>query len=179
MKLANAALRSSITFLVLVLCFIISGCDNIGSMQKFKSDEGRFSIMVPSKPEQQNQTLNTPIGILEMKTFVIDKPNIAYIMAYVDYPDEVIDNSDPEAILDGARDGMLNKADVKLINEEEISYGEDPAREIQYTVKGKLGKGHIVILLSGRRLYQVGAVGLNAIFPQDVVQHYIDSFEIW
>jgi len=165
--------------LIVLLLLVTIACDNEITLDEFTSNRGRFSIMPPGELDKKVESIKTPIGSMSMITFTLNEPDTSYLVAYVDYPDTVMNSSNPKTMLDGARDGMLAKIDGILLSEELVEYGEDPARELHYKVKGDLGLGHMVLLLSGRRLYQVGAIGEKDKFPAVKVKRFIDSFEIW
>lgn len=179
MKNANTISRYQNSFLIIIVLLITTACEKKVALKEFTSNRGRFAVMAPGVLEKTTKTINTPVGLITLTNFIISKPNVAYIVSYSDYPDELINRADPQSMLDGSRDEMLRRIDGKLISEERVSYDEDPARELHYTVKGGLGKGHTVILLSGRRLYQIGAIGSKDNFPSNTVKKYVDSFEIW
>ena len=146
---------------------------------EYTSDEGQFSVSMPGKPSKEIKNITTAAGSITMHVFTVEKPDIAYMVAYSDYPNVVIEHSDPEELLDGAKKGAMKNMGGKITKEEHITYGEDPGRELSFSAKGGIGKGQAVILLSGNRLYQVLAVGLKEKYPDQTVKKYIDSLEIW
>ncbi len=175
---------SNVTVKILILLsltLLLSGCFKASEEQliEYTSDEGKFTVSMPGKPSKDIKNIPTAVGAISMYLFMVEKTNIAYMVAYSDYPAVVVENSDPEKILDGAVNGAMQNMEGKLISQEQITYGEDPGREISFNAKKGIAKGKAVIVLSGNRLYQVMAVGSNARYPNKTVKKVIDSLEIW
>jgi hypothetical protein len=162
---------------LLLFIILLAGCET--PMQEFSSDKGLFSIMTPGTFEKSTYDVNMVPGPVKLHVFIFAEPNIAYQASYVDYPVEIINSHDPNDIIDEVIDGLLIPLEGKLTSEEQISYGTDPGREIHFNAKGGQSLGHMVILLSDRRLYQVGVVGSKDTFSSDAAELFIDSFEIW
>lgn len=177
-RISHEKSKFSILVFIVVLFF---GCGKASeeTLIEYTSDEGRFSVSMPGKPGKQTQNISTAVGSIAMHMFMVEKKNIAYMVAYSDYPNEVIEESNPEEFLDAAKKGAMQNIGGKITKEEHIAFGEDPGRELNFSAKGGKGKGRVVIVLSGNRLYQVLAIGLNVQYPDQIVKKFIDSFEIW
>lgn len=173
-------MRPKLAILLFVILFLF-GCGEKkqDTWIEHISDKGRFSVSMPGTPQKDIKNISSSFGILKMYTFAFEKPNIAYVVVYTDYPRSVVDNKDPEIMLDGARNGAMQNAGGRLLNEEFIEFGEYPGRELKFEVKGGRGLGRAVILLADTRLYQVMAIGAKQSFPSKTVQKFIDSFEMW
>ena len=167
--------------LLFFIALLLFGCGKTSeeTLIPYTSDEGRFSVSMPGKPGKKIKNVPTAVGSIAMHVFMVEKPHIAYMVAYADYPNDLIERSDPEVLLDGAKKGAMQNIGGKITKEEHITYGEDPGRELSFSAKGGIAKGRAVIVLSGNRLYQVLAVGSNIQYPDQTVKKYMDSFEIW
>jgi hypothetical protein len=177
-RISHVRLKFLILFFIAPLLF---GCFKTSDepLIEYTSDEGRFSVSMPGKPVKRIEKVSTPVGTIAMYEFLVEKPEIAYVVAYADYPNDAVQNSDPEKILDSAKKGAMQNIGGKITQEDDITYGEDPGRELHFSAKGGLWSGQAVLLLSGNRLYQVLAIGSKLTYPEKIVQEYIDSFEIW
>ena len=178
---AKAFHEKPIFFILFLVVLLLFGCGKFfeEKLTAHTSNKGRFSVSMPGKPVQQTQKISTGVGSIDMHMFIVEKSNIAYIVAYSDYPGEIIQHSDPDDLLDGAKNGAMQNIDGKITKEEQIAYGEAPAVELYFSAKGGKGKGQAVIVLSGNRLYQALAVGSNLLYPDKTVKKFIDSFAIW
>lgn len=166
-------------YLFAILLFF--GCDKIKqeTLIEYSSDAGRFSVKMPGNPKRDKNSLQTAVGTIVMYSFSVEKADIAYVVAYIDYPGSVIEKVDPDQLLDNARNGALQKAGGNLLSEKNIDYNGYSARELEFEVKGGLGLGRAVHLLADNRLYQVMVIGLKLTFPTETVQEFINSFEMW
>ena len=146
---------------------------------EYSSDQGRFSVLMPGNPKKDTHSIQSPIGTIVLYSFSVEKADIVYTVAYIDYPGSAVKRMDPDQLLDNARNGALQKAGGNLLSEKKIDYNGYSARELEFEVKGGLGLGKAVHLLADNRLYQVMAIGLKLTFPSETVQEFIDSFEMW
>ncbi len=168
-------------FILFFIVLLLFGCGKLfeEKLTEFTSKEGRFSVSMPGEPGKQTDNIPTAVGSIETHIFMVEKSNIAYMVAYSDYPSEMVQQSNPDDVLDGAKKGAMQNIDGKITKEELIAYGEAPAVELYFSAKGGKGKGQAVIVLSGNRLYQALAVGSNLLYPDRTVEKFIDSFAIW
>ncbi len=178
---ARAFYNKSKFFILFFIALLLCGCGKFieEKLTEFTSKEGRFSVSMPGKPNLQTEKIPTDVGSISMHMFMVEKSNIAYMVAYSDYPSEMIQQSNPDDVLDGAKKGAMQNIDGKISKEELIAFGEAPAIELYFSAKGGKGKGQAIIVLSGNRLYQVLAVGSNLLYPDKTVEKFIDSFAIW
>ena len=118
------------------------GRDNgAGPWKEFTSKEGGFTVLMPGTPKEQTQKFATQVGDIEAKMFQLEaKPGQAYVMAYADYPEAVVKKSNPDKILDGARDGAAKKINGKVASEKKITLEKHPGREVEIE-----GPGNILI----------------------------------
>ena len=53
-------------------------------------------------------------------------------VAYADYPAQLINSTDPQKILDGARNGAVTNVKGRLVSETSIDFHGLPAREVRH-----------------------------------------------
>ena len=137
----------------------------------YTSKDGSYTVKFPGKPQEQNQSADTPIGKLEFLIvgYSDNKNSRAYMTTVVDYPVNPSDY-DVEKGLDGARDGAANNTNSQIVREDKITYNDDyPGREIVLqNPEGMKTKARIFIDPKGPTLYQslIVAEDGNVTFPE-------------
>jgi hypothetical protein len=148
--------------------------------REFTPKEGRFSIMMPSKPESEVQSEFTPVGIVKLYIFAAEKDDSYYAVSYSDFPEYVIKYSDVGTVLDDARDGMVANVQGKPISSRRIKlqgyYGRDV--KFQVTEEGQVGTAYARIYLVGNRLYQILVIGPQEQFPESEALRFLNSFQL-
>ncbi|WP_196889905.1 hypothetical protein [Aureivirga sp. CE67] len=104
----------------------------------YTSEKFGYEVDFPQKPLEQNTTLNTEIGPLEMNYSMVQETdlnadNMVYMVNYTVYPSDKISSDNKEMIdgfLRGAVDGAVRNVGGKLLTEKELSYKGYPGREI-------------------------------------------------
>ncbi len=138
--------------------------------QKFSSDAGKFSVLLPSAPQEKVTPLPTQYGEIPLHTFIseIDKLN-AYAAAYFDYP-ATVDLSDSKKVFAATIEQFSGKG-YKVDSQTEEKLDEYPA--MQFAVS----KGNFKItekqILVGHRLYQLSSVfSADNPHPQDLAAFF-------
>ncbi|MEH2265029.1 hypothetical protein [Nostoc sp.] len=122
--------------------------------------DGRFTILMPGNPNRNTQFQKTYMGEITLEIFFAQPPKqeVAYIVAYNDFPYSYGQITDPQAVLNNARDMALKTTKSNLISQRNIrSYNNHPGKEIEYINSG----GKITInrmYIAQGRLYQVMAI---------------------
>lgn len=160
-----------------IFYFIRGGGGKPEEFKPYRSDEGRFSISLPGKPERMVQKVDTPQGVLEFVMYQAGSNEIGFIAGYVDYPPKMFEDVDIEKMLDVARDGAIQNVKGKLKKEKVLDFHGNPGRELEIKVPNKAILKSRIILIDCR-LYQVTAISeskrtLNINCPK-----YFDSFKV-
>jgi hypothetical protein len=123
----------------------------------FNAPDGRFSILMPGAPKTLSQTQKTFMGEINLQVFVAQPPNqeVAYIVAFNDFPDRYGDLANPKELLENAKDMALKTTQSNLIKQKDIiSYNGHPGKEIEYVNQGgKITRNRMYVAQG--RLYQV------------------------
>lgn len=161
---------------VFLLVFLV-GCQQ-ATWEEFRSSEGKFSVLMPGRPTKQIRSVKTPSGALDAHMFLVEQGNVAYMVAYSDYPAIVIQDRPAKLILDGARSGAVRNAQGKLVGESQISLDGHQGRELDIeTTEGKtVIKARIVLV--GHRLYQVMVLTRKEQASSEEVKKFLDSFTL-
>ncbi|MEH2359148.1 hypothetical protein [Nostoc sp.] len=126
----------------------------------FTAPDGRFTILMPGSPNRNTQYQKTYMGEINLKIFVAQPPKqqVAYVVAYNDFPYSYGQMADPQAVLNNARDMALKTTKSHLISQRNIrSSNNHPGKEIEYINSGgKITKSRMYV--AEGRLYQVMAI---------------------
>lgn len=149
-------IRTPYRILYIIIILLVMGCQS-GTWDSFTSSEGKFSALFPKNPTEEIDTLNTAIGTLEMHTFTASYRKGFFAVAYVDYPYSAVRVTPASSLLDGARDGAVERTNGRLLSEKLISLGGYPGREIKIKIETPKHTAIIRcrIYLVKNRLYQI------------------------
>ncbi|QLE41715.1 hypothetical protein FD723_15670 [Nostoc sp. C052] len=126
----------------------------------YNAPDGRFSILMPGNPNRNTEYQKTYMGEITLEIFVAQPPKqqVAYIVAYNDFPYSYGQMADPQVVLNNARDMALKTTKSNLISQRNIrSSNNHPGKEIEYiNAGGKITKSRMYV--AEGRLYQVMAI---------------------
>lgn len=165
---------------MLLAASILASCSS-SVTRKFVSEDGKFSVTAPVLLEEKPQTIDVNYGKVDAHTFIAEKEGIAYVVAYTDFQDEVIQKSDQTQLLNAARDSMIGSVEGKLALETVVSLGETLGREvvIQYTRPDNTSatlKARVFMVKS--RLYQVMTLAEKGAESDPAITAFFDSFRL-
>ncbi len=170
--------RLRLLIVSVVLFAAALACSTSPDLKQFNSVEGRFSVMFPGDPKTTTQTVPTAVGDITLTMYTASTSDGAYFVGYADYPADAVASSDPQNMLDGARDGALKNVNGTLISEEKITLDGNPGRSLQF--KSSDGKnvayGHIYLI--DNRLYQILVVSAPGKLTQDQIDAFLNSFSL-
>ncbi|MFN6495490.1 MAG: hypothetical protein RMX65_000265 [Nostoc sp. DedQUE01] len=148
----------------------------------FTPPDGRFSILMPGSPNRETQFQKTYMGEINLEIFVAQPPKqqVAYIVTYNDFPYSYGEMSDPQAVLNNARDMAVKTTKSNLISQRNIrSSNNHPGKEIEYINSGgKITKSRMYV--AEGRLYQVMAITTKKQQKTlgKTITGYLNSFQI-
>ena len=100
----------------------------------------------------------------------------AYMVAYCDYPAEIIKGDNPVAFLQRSKEGVIGNFEAKITDEK---VGKFQGNEtIDFTASGPKYHTAYKLILAGNRLYQVGILQDNGPVSQSDIDTFIGSFKI-
>ena len=170
----------SILAVILFICCSFAPADWL----TYKSEDGKFSIMFPAKPQESNEPVETAAGKVDTHILMLESTaegdNALYGMIYVDYPAALLSSDMPKDKLDvmfnGAIEGGAANIKGTVVSKEDIKYKGYPG------VKGKISfEGGIMIMeaiMVKSRIYmmEVGyETGKNNV---TLMNKYLESFQI-
>lgn len=116
--------------------------------KQFSSEEGNFSIFVPSTSVTN---LNSQSEDYSINIYYADTKKSSYIVGYVDYNADLSELSLDEIYQDFLNDFLGN--DIKLLSKSDIKLGKFPGLEIQYKNSNQKTVAKSRLFLVGQRLY--------------------------
>ncbi len=167
-----------IAFLVLS-AVILSACgQSTADWREYTNEEGKFSVLLPGEPKEETSSIETDTGTIQIHLFGVPIGDTDYIVAYTDYPAELINTKGAQGILDSARDGAVENTKGKLLSDETIDLNGNPGKLL--VVESPDGKGiaQAKIFLVGTRLYQVFVAAAKEKANTEENQNYLNSLRI-
>ncbi len=168
-------LRSGI-LLLFVLAFLASTAQ---SSYVYVSPDNKFSIRFPAEPESTSEAVPTDIGDIQMYSVMYEESvNKAYMVAYSDYPANLIEASDPMDLLYGAQSGGLSSLGITEPDvQEEITFDGYPGLFFKANESGV--KVVYKVLLVKNRLYQIAVLVTGDVMISDSdISNFIDTFKL-
>ena len=150
------------------------------SWQDYKSSAGKFSVQVPSKPQEQSQEQKTNVGTIKLHMVIAEASDSGYFVGYADFPNKIANPADIQKGLGDSVKGSVANLKGVIKSEKEYMLGDVPCRDFEATGKVKATdvsmKGRFC--LAGNRLYQVFALGAADKIAAADVDRFIKSFKI-
>jgi serine/threonine protein kinase, bacterial len=152
--------------------------DNITrSWVNYKAYDGAYTVAFPQQAIEKKEYLDTELGKVYFVEAYHSDSNNYYSTSHTTYP---IDPKqyDPEAGLNGSRDGIAKSISMKIVREEKITINGFPAREVE--LKGKDGAllAHLIMDPNGPTLYQVFVVANDGKVDTPEARAFINSFSL-
>lgn len=151
------------------------------TLEEYASEAGGFTISTPLTLDESSQSVDTQAGPIDIYTFTAEDNQAAYIVAYSDYPEALVTQSEPDIILDGSRDGAVGNVGGTLINETRIDLQGNPGRALVIDTTTDDGQDATVnarIYLVDNRLYQVLVVVPKGDEDEVDADGFLDSFSL-
>ncbi len=154
--------------------------DSAASWQEYKSAAGKFTIQVPSKPQEQSQDQTTDVGTIKLNMVIAEAGDSGYFVGYADFPNKVADPADIQKGLADSVKGSVSNLKGEIKSEKEYMLGDVPCRDFE--AGGKVQTTDVSMkgrfCLADKRLYQVFVLGAKERFATADVDRFITSFKI-
>ncbi|MFB2772635.1 hypothetical protein ACE1AT_25660 [Pelatocladus sp. BLCC-F211] len=148
----------------------------------FTAPDGSFSVLMPGMPKAITQTQKTYMGEINLQVFVGQLANqeVAYVVAYNDFPHSYGQMTNPQLILNNAQTLAVKATQSNLIGQRSInSSNGHPGKEIEYINSGgKITKNRMYV--ADGRLYQVMAIATKKQQKtlSQTIDGYLNSFQL-
>ena len=122
-----------------------------GGWVRFRSDLGRFSILVPVAPEETKETTPSDHGPYTTYLFIAREPSFVYLIGWVDYDPSFNFNRQKE--LEANRDNFVKGVKATLTSTQSLTIDGYPV--IEFTCDTTERTFHSRVFMVGRRPYQI------------------------
>ena len=148
--------------------------------QDYKSSAGKFTVEVPSKPQEQSQEQKTNVGTIQLNMVIAEASDSGYFIGYADFPNKIANPADVQKGLGDSVKGSVANLKGVIKSEKEYMLGDVPCRDFE--ASGKVQTTDVSMkgrfCLAGNRLYQVYALGAADKIAAADVDRFIKSFKI-
>jgi hypothetical protein len=148
--------------------------------QDYKSSAGKFSVQMPSKPQEQSQDQKTDVGTIKLNMVIAESSDSGYFVGYADFPNKITDPADVQKGLAESVKGSIANIKGEVKSEKEYLLGNVPCRDFE--ANGKVQTTDVSLkgrfCLADNRLYQVFALGAKDKMLTADVDRFITSFKI-
>lgn len=125
--------------------------------QDYKSAAGKFTVEVPSKPQEQSQEQKTNVGTIQLNMVIAEASDSGYFIGYADFPNKIANPADVQKGLGDSVKGSVANLKGVIKSEKEYMLGDVPCRDFE--ASGKVQTTDVSMkgrfCLAGNRLYQV------------------------
>jgi hypothetical protein len=146
-----------------------------------------YSIRFPQKPTDQDQTVNSALGPLQIHMHIYDASNaandsnLAYVVAETQYPDSSV-SSDKKDKLDGFFSGMVNGAvsnvNGKLLSVEPIDMNGYPGRLLRIDYQSGLAVITMRAFLVKNTMYMTQTIAYTKNDRNGASDRFMKSFAL-
>ncbi len=144
---------------------------------RFVSKDGSFKIAFPGEPTFSQEDVETELGKLKLYTYEYSpSEQKSYMIAYSDYPPEVIKEVDTKKLLDNSKTGFITSLKAKIEEEKSIKLGDNDG--VYFKAQGKAIFTLANIYFVKNRLYQIVILASDAYPTKDEADKFFNSFEL-
>jgi hypothetical protein len=142
---------------------------------RFRSPEGRCSVLVPVSPTLSAQETKASTGEkFTQYLATVEEGNSAFLLSYFDFTPSMT------VTLSKSRDGMLAALKATLVSESQISLGGSPGLEMAFSCKigdiDYVGRSRIYSI--GTRVYAIEVLMPKSEAPAWKFDRFFDSFQV-
>ena len=145
-----------------------------GGWVRYNSVSGRFSVLMPSTPEEKTETTESDHGPYTTHLFVVRDNNNVYLIGFVDYDPSF--NFNRQAELEANRDNFVKGIKATLIGSRPLTLDGYPALEFSAEAGDRTFQSRVYMV--GRRPYQI-VIGYPKDDPDAVARNrFFESFKV-
>lgn len=143
------------------------------------SEQGSFYIIFPGEPTYSAEDVQTAVGNLKMHTYLFEESNdAAYMVAYIDYPDDLVEESDNDVLLEAALEGALSSWGIDIEEAKKETTWHSGYKGIFCNEKNGDTHAAYEVILAENRLYQIAILQYGKSIPKKTLSTFYDSFEL-
>ncbi len=170
---------------ILIALFILSNQfinQTLAQAYKYVDKDKAFSIEFPGKPDTSKQVVPSDIGNLDMYLVLYEKSiDEVYMLAYTDYPEDIIVASDSKDLLEAAIEGSMSSFGITEPDyEKEITVDGNPGIVYEANIKSDENSMHVInkTIFVKYRLYQILILYQNSEIPEKDSKAFYNSFKL-
>ncbi len=168
----------------LTLVFAVAALARAGDAKsggvKFRSQAGKFTVVMPAEPKPQTQQVPTPLGPLDVHMFLVDQGDRAYLVGYSDYPAGSVSDENRAEVLEGAVNGSAQSLKGAIVSKEKFTLKRRTVEGREIVIE--FGEPKMLyrarVFLVGSRLYQVVVLGPASFTNGAAARAYLGSFKL-
>ena len=142
-------------------------------VESYVSVEGGFSVDFPGEPFLEVDPIETDYGLIDMYFYMYEESLYkAYMVAYADYPDQVIEDKGTDMVLEDAAYGMTEGMTVDYY--EDLAQTAYPGKSI--SANDGVNYMDVDLYVVGNRLYQIAIIDSYG-YATDGLE-FLASFEL-
>jgi len=154
----------------------------VSQWKLFTAPDGRFTVLMPGIPKRVTQTQKTFMGEINLEVFLGQPPKqeVAYVVAFNDFPHSYGQMTSSQEILNNAQEMALKTTQSNLIGARDIrSSNGHPGKEIEYVNSGGKITRNRMYFAEGR-LYQVMVITTKKQqkYLAKSITGYLNSFNV-
>lgn len=153
---------------------LLAACYPDLDWREVRSDEGGFSVLLPTKPRIDSQSIPAQGYPLQLHQWSSKARQTAFAIGYADLPRP---GSDALTVM---REALLRNISGKVISDDPVVINGIPGRDI--LAEGRIGNSDVVLRLrslSGQgRLYQLAILGPPGDFQTSETETFFLSFRL-
>ena len=176
MKIKTTMLSIGITLLMIAMLPLMASAQK---GHKVSSDEGKFFIIFPGKPSFSVEDVKTAVGKLKMYTYLYEESSdVAYMVAYIDYPADMVEESDNDVLLEAALEGALSSWGIDIDQADKETTWHSGYKGIFCNERNGDTYAAYEVLLAENRLYQIAILQYGKPISKKSLSAFYDSFEL-
>jgi len=156
------------------LFFIILIAFSVSAQHVYK--HSAYQIVFPDEPTENQQTVETAVGDIIMYSVMYEGTEAVYMLAYSDYPEQHIKNSNSTDLLNNAKGGFIGNLGLEVTFENEISIKGNPG--IYFKGEGNSYYAVMKDYLVKNRLYQIGILRVDKYANEKEIDGFINTFKL-
>lgn len=167
-------MKKALTVFLLLLASAVTTAQTPGGWVKVSSEEGRFSVLMPTKPEESKETQNSPNGPYTTHLLISKGAGEIYLVGWVDYDPNF--NFNVQGELEANRDNFIKGIKATLLDTVKIDFNGNPGIEFTAETADTSFKSRIYVV--GRRPYQLVVASPKGADATRNISRFFSSFEV-
>jgi hypothetical protein len=173
----SAFFLSTVNYLSYTDQFQKTGTAIVKDEGKFTSKKGKFKIQFPGEPSENKETVDTDAGKIDMVTYMYEQgTSKVFMVAYSDYPADMISSNDSKDMLKGAKEGFTGNLQLTIDFEEFFMI--DGYQGLYFKASNATYYSAIKQNLVKNRLYQIGILSAEGEVSSTDIQDFLETFEL-